>query len=233
MSIIGTNKTVKDIQTGIQISGDKITGISNYVTGITGAGGDGNYLVIELPQAKDDGNTVKCQFEGGRATTLSTSDWQYFIKLKNKKTLTITITGKVNATRTIDISDVVLLQDITKVVTVRDGSLATYNKTVNDLQENVTLSKDAKFTGTLKHVTDYQNGTGITEGNWLAIHINKDALPSENVKVGFEGSLLEPDKKDWNYNFRIDEERKEKPLQIEVDGKVLYLLDLTGLKLNN
>lgn len=109
-SVIGTNKTVKDIQKDIQISGDKVTGTSNHVTGITGAGGDGNYLVIELPQAKDSSNTVKCQYEGGDITTLSTTDYQYLMKLNQKKPVTITITGKVNATRTLDISGVTLGQ---------------------------------------------------------------------------------------------------------------------------
>ena len=108
MSIIGTNKTVKDIQTGIQISGDKVTGTSNHITGITGAGGDGNYLVLELPQAKDVENTVTCKFEGGKATKLSPEDYQYLMKLKNKKPVTITVEGKENATVTLDISGVEL-----------------------------------------------------------------------------------------------------------------------------
>lgn len=109
-SVNKTNKKVQDIQTGIQISGDKVTGTSNYLEDITGAGGKGNYLVLEIPQAKDSGNTVKCQFEGGEETTLDASDYQYLIKLteSGKKPVTITITGNVNATRTLDISGVVL-----------------------------------------------------------------------------------------------------------------------------
>lgn len=109
-SVIGTDKTVKDIQTGMNLQGDKLTGTSNYIESITGAGGEGNYLVIELPQAKDEGNTVKCQFEGGEEITLSTTDYQYLIKLTEggKKPITVTVTGKVNDTRTIDISGVTL-----------------------------------------------------------------------------------------------------------------------------
>ncbi len=107
-SVIGTNKTAKDIQSGIQINGDKVTGTSNHIVGITGAGGDGNYLVIELPQAKDVENKVTCSFEGGSSITLSTTDYQYLIKLNEKKPITITISGKVSATRTLDISGVTL-----------------------------------------------------------------------------------------------------------------------------
>ena len=92
--IIGTNKTAKDIQTDIQISGDKVTGTSNHVTGITGAGEDGNYLALELPQAKDEGNKVTCSFESGSPVTLSTTDYQYLIKLNEKKPITITVTAK-------------------------------------------------------------------------------------------------------------------------------------------
>lgn len=108
--IIGSNKKVKDIQNNIKIDGDKITGESLYCTGIDNAGGDGNYLILELPQAKDSGNTVKCKFEGGKETTLSTSDYQYLIKLNKKKPIVITITGNINATRTLDISEIELKQ---------------------------------------------------------------------------------------------------------------------------
>lgn len=108
--IIGTNKKVKDIQKDIQITGDKVTGTSNYITGITGAGGDGNYLVLELPQAKEKGNKVTCSFEGGSPVTLSTTDYQYLIKLNQKKPVTITITGGIETTRTLDISGVTLAQ---------------------------------------------------------------------------------------------------------------------------
>lgn len=110
-SVNGTNKQVQDIQTGIKVSNDnKVTGKSLYVTGINNAGGDGNYLVLEFPQAKDPENTVKCQFEGGEETKLDASDYQYLIKLteSGKKPITITITGNVNATRTLDISGVIL-----------------------------------------------------------------------------------------------------------------------------
>ena len=103
------NKQAKDIQENIQISEDnKITGKSKYVTDITGAGGEGNYLVLELPQAKDVENTVTCKFEGGKATKLSPADYQYLIKLKNKKPVIITVEGKENATVTLDISKIEL-----------------------------------------------------------------------------------------------------------------------------
>lgn len=102
------NKTAKDIQTDIQISGDKVTGTSNYLKDIENAGGEGNYLVLELPQAKNAKNTVVCSYEGGSPTTLSTKDYQYLIKLKEKKPVTITITGEVEATRTLDISGIEL-----------------------------------------------------------------------------------------------------------------------------
>ena len=108
--VVVNNKTAKDIQTGVQLSGDKITGTSNYVTDIENAGGEGNYFVIELPQAKDVENNVVCQFEGGSPTELSNTDYQYLIKVteSGKKPITITVTGKVEATRTLDISGLIL-----------------------------------------------------------------------------------------------------------------------------
>ena len=103
------NKQAKDIQSNIVISADnKVTGKSKYVSDITNAGGEGNYLVLELPQAKDSENTVTCKFEGGKATKLSPEDYQYLMKLKNKKPVVITVQGKENATVTLDISSVEL-----------------------------------------------------------------------------------------------------------------------------
>ena len=103
------NKQAKDIQTNIIISADnKVTGKSKYVTDIENAGGEGNYLVLEFPQAKDAENTVTCKFEGGKATKLSPEDYQYLIKLKNKKAVVVTVEGKENATVTLDISGVEL-----------------------------------------------------------------------------------------------------------------------------
>ena len=106
-----SNKQAKDIQTGIQVSDDnKVTGTSNYVEDIENAGGEGNYLVLEFPQAKNAKNKVVCSYEGGSPTTLSTNDYQYLIKLKEKKPVTITITGEVEATRTLDLTGVTLGQ---------------------------------------------------------------------------------------------------------------------------
>ena len=103
------NKQARDVQTGIQVSeNNKVTGTSLYVEGIENAGGDGNYLVLEFPQAKNAKNKVVCSYESGSPTTLSTTDYQYLIKLNKKKPITITITGEVEATRTLDISEVVL-----------------------------------------------------------------------------------------------------------------------------
>ena len=232
-------KTVQDLCENLSIEGDNVKGTLNYIenwTEFSKTDNSGNFLPLYFEEAKGQPKgTVKVELKGTGAklkkpVAVDEKDGLIVIQVHDKdNTLEITSEGK--ETRTLNLKNVTLIQDITKVVTVRDGSLATYNKHISDLQEDVTLGKDAKFTGKLKYVEDYQNGTGTTEGNWLAIHINKDTLPSENVKVGFEGNLLEPDKNDWNYNFRIDEERKAKPLQIEVDEKVLYELDLTGLTL--
>ena len=103
------NKQAKDIQSNIVVSADnKVTGKSKYVTDITGAGGEGNYLVLEFPQAKDAENTITCKFEGGKAPKLSPEDYQYLIKLKSKKAVVVTVEGKENATVTLDISGVEL-----------------------------------------------------------------------------------------------------------------------------
>lgn len=236
-------KTVQDLCTDLSLEGDTPTGTLNYIEDWTEfsskkAEQTGNYLPLYFEEAKGQPKgTVKCELKGTGATikkpiAVDPADGLIVFQVHNADN-TIEVTQKGKETRTLVLKDLVLLQDVTKVVTVRDGSLATYNKHVSDLQENVVLSKDAKFTGTLKHVKDYQNGSGTTEGNWLAIHIDKEYLPSENVKVGFgEGLMIEPDKNDWNYNFRIDADRQAKGLQIEVDGKVLYSLDLTGLTLS-
>ena len=71
---------------------------------------NGNYLVLEFPQAKDAENTVVCSFDGGQETKLSTDDYQYLIKLNQKKPITVKVTGKEEANVTLDISGIVLEQ---------------------------------------------------------------------------------------------------------------------------
>lgn len=68
----------------------------------------GNYLVLEFPQAKDTENTVTCSFEGGQETTLSTDDYKYTIKLNQKKPVTVKVSGKEEASVTLDISEIEL-----------------------------------------------------------------------------------------------------------------------------
>ena len=63
---------------------------------------------MEFPQAKDAENTVVCSFEGGEETTLSTEDYQYLIKLNQKKPVTVKVSGKEEATITLDISEIEL-----------------------------------------------------------------------------------------------------------------------------
>ena len=68
----------------------------------------GNYLVLEFPQAKDAENTVVCSFEGGQETKLSTDDYKYTMKLNQKKPVTVKVTGKEEASVTLDISEIEL-----------------------------------------------------------------------------------------------------------------------------
>ena len=63
---------------------------------------------MEFPQAKDSENTVVCSFEDGKETTLSTEDYQYLIKLNQKKPVTVKVSGKEEATITLDISEIEL-----------------------------------------------------------------------------------------------------------------------------
>ena len=51
-----------------------------------------------------------CIYEGGDETTLSAVDYQYLIKLNEKKPVTVKVTGKVTANITLDISEVELEQ---------------------------------------------------------------------------------------------------------------------------
>ncbi len=119
---------------------------------------------------------------------------------------------------------------VTEVIKIRSGTEKTFNKQISDLHDNVTLTSDSRVTGILKYVNDLNVGE-VKKGNFLALHIDNTKLSSENVKMGFEGNLLEPDKNDWNYTFTVDEERKAKKLQLEIEGKVEYSLDISELTL--
>ena len=62
----------------------------------------GNYLVLDAE------NTVTCSYDGGNSTTLSTDDYQYLLKLNKKKPITVQVSGKEEASITLDISEIEL-----------------------------------------------------------------------------------------------------------------------------
>ncbi len=68
----------------------------------------GNYLVLEFPQAKDAENTVICSYEGGQKTKLDANDYKYTMKLNQKKPVTVKVSGKEEASVTLDISEIEL-----------------------------------------------------------------------------------------------------------------------------
>ncbi len=227
------NKQVKDIQMDITVADNKVKGYSKYASGVVGAGGNGNYLMLEFPQAKDAENTVKCSYDGGQETELSPDDYQYLIKLKQKKPIKVDVSGKINKSQTLDISDVAILPKVSEVVSARAQSAATYNKFVRDLQEDdLVFSDDNKVTGTIKYVEDYECGAD-TEGNYIALHIDNTKLPKGTVSFGFAPSTWANfDTNDYNINVKLNKDNRQNiGLSIRVDEKILYTLDLTGLEL--
>lgn len=227
------NKQVKDIQMDVTVVDNKVNGYSKYASGVEGAGGDGNYLMLEFPQAQDAENTVKCSYAGGQETELSPEDYQYLIKLKQKKPIQVEISGKINTSQSLDISDVVILPKVSEVVSARAQSAATYNKYVSDLQEDdLVFSDDNKVTGTIKYVEDYECGVD-TEGNYIALHIDNSKLPKGTISFGFAPSTwANVDTNDYNINVKLNKDNRQNiGLSIRVDEKILYTLDLTGLEL--
>lgn len=90
-------KSVTDLQSGIQIGTDEITGTLNYVTGYTGFSGDaseqsGNYLALHCTAA--DGVTITAQVIGGdHGEATLDEDGLIIFRIKNN-TQKVRITAK-------------------------------------------------------------------------------------------------------------------------------------------
>ncbi len=235
---LGT-KTVGDLQEDIVIKGDKVTGKSKYVTGFTEfnennpAEQEGNYLVIKVEEATQ-GKTVMVKMTGQETSGISKKldPDGILICLIHNQDNKIELTVDSEDTRILDLSELTLMPDVTKVIKPSDGEHQTYNKQVSELQSEIGIAKDGKVTGTLNKVTDYTNDSEHQDGYFLHLHINHENLPSDKIKFGYEGRLVEPDKNDYNYVLYVDEERQSQKVQLELDGKVEYTLDLTGLILS-
>ncbi len=236
------DKNISDLQEDISLDGNKVLGISKYVENFTAFNESnakeqkGNYLLLQFDEAigKPDG-TVKFLLKGSdvnqkKAKSVDPKDGRILLLIHNNNN-EIEITQDEKETRTLTLADLIMLKPTNEVVKPNEGAHETYNTTVENLQQDIAISSDGKVTGILKYITNYQNSSEHKEGNFIHLHINHENLPSENVKFGFEGSLLEPDKDDWNYVMFVDNDRKSKKIQLEVDDKVLYTLDLTELEL--
>ena len=230
------NKKVKDLQVNniqLQNTGSgigKATGTIKWVNDYqTGGDTEGNFIALHVDNTKLPKGEIKFAFDKTEGDP-DKNDWNVNLRIDNKtdKNFKIKVDGEV--VYTLNLEEATLLnkpEDVLKVLAA-DHSMG--NKKVSDLQSDVTISKD-KLTGTSKWI----KGLTLTQGdkdpaNYLALHIEKSKLPSENVKLGIN-NLTDVDKKDWDVLLKITEESIQKPLRIEVDGNVVYNFDLKDVKL--
>ena len=229
-------RKISDLHLDVKIDNKgKITGTLPYVTDfkMTEEGVDGNFLALHLDKTKFPATGVTIGFEGVKFVDIDPDDWNFTARIdEDRKTKGIDI--KVNGEKVyhLDLTGLKLLKDPSKVIVARDGNLPTYNKYVRDLQENVAIDTKGFATGKLLYVTDYQNG-GTTDGNFIALHVNNNELPTENVEFGIGDTWADPDKNDWNLNVLVNEERKSQQIKIRLKDKktVIYSINLSKLEL--
>lgn len=235
------NKKIEELQKNIKVvktgyGTGEMTGTLNYITGYTNpAYSEGNVVSFHIDNTKLPKGTVKIGI-GDTFVDPDMNDWNVNIRLDSSKNREFKIKVDDEILYTLDLSKLVLLKDISTVITPRDGKLPTFNKKVEDLQLDDIVVKGSTFgkgeaTGTIKYVTDYQTG-GDTEGNFIALHVDNTKLPEGEVKFALDGKEASPDMNDWNANLRIDN-KKDKTFKIKVNGEVLYELDLSKLTLLN
>ena len=237
-------KEISELQQDIVFKYDdngdaKVKGILNYIEDYPQfeKGAKGNFLAIECQDAKD-GYEVKWELSEAQKKgegILNADDYTLVCNIhSNTQTIKFTLVEDEYYNTTFDLSELVLDQDISKVITARDGNLDTFNKKVSDLQENVTIQNDGfgkgKATGTSKWVTGYSNPAG-SEGNWIAFHVDNTKLPKGTVKYAISEAEADPDTNDWNVNIRLDN-KSDKIFKIKVNDQVIYELDLNEITLN-
>lgn len=120
------------------------------------------------------------------------------------------------------------------VMKARSAEETSYNKPVSEYQTDVAIAKDGKVTGTLLWATGIE-GAAFTEGNALAVHINKENLPAgatdSNIEIGWSKSVkVALDTKEYNALMRIDTHKGD-TLKLFMNGEMIYEYDLSGLVL--
>ena len=103
----------------------------------------------------------------------------------------------------------------------------TGNKQIEDIEEVEIV--DGKLTGTLKYIQDYQINGQTLGGHVLVLHIDKEKLPSGNIRVGIDKTTT-LDEND-NVYLRVTEQNKTDFVKLSVNSRTLYALDISSLTL--
>lgn len=111
---------MSDLQTGIEIADEEITGTLKHVTGYTGFSGDpaeqeGNYLALHFA-SETTGATITVELVGGTSGPKPLdADGLAILRISDKATQTIKVTaeaeGYTTAERTFDLSGLTLLEE--------------------------------------------------------------------------------------------------------------------------
>lgn len=209
------------------------TGTLKYVTGYTAFDEgtpdhqEGNYFPFKLYK---EGKRIQVKKNGSIVKDVD-YDPNWIIRIENPTDkFEFILDGK--SLVTLDFSQLTLLKPANEVVTVLEQEHGMGNKTVKDLQTNLTISKEAKITGTSLYVTDLKlsGDRSYPDGNYICLHVDKDKLPKGTITLGIN-NLTNVDTKDYDVLLTVTEESKQKPLRVAVDNKVLYEYDLKSLVL--
>ena len=122
-------------------------------------------------------------------------------------------------------------KDISKVVKPIANDTQLLNRQISDLQDNISIDKDGKVTGTSKYVQDFKDFSTLADeqkGNYLALQF-QEAIDGREVKVGIrKQKKLDSD----GQIILILKDGKTKPIKVTVDGDETYELDLSGLTIS-
>lgn len=112
-------------------------------------------------------------------------------------------------------------------------------KKVEELQKDIVINENNKISGTLNHITDYEEFSSNKEeqtGNYLALYFPEAKEGSTiTCEIKGEGAVvkkpIEVDKSDGNIVLKIA--NKEQTIEVVCEEKETRTLDLSELELKN
>lgn len=230
-------KQVSELQSNISTNSGEVIGTLHYVTGYTGFSGkvseqSGHYLALKATAMAGTVITATLVGGSGKIVTLDEDGMIVFrITATTQKVQFMATKDGETYTMTLPLTNVVLIPQLSLIVSAVTDNRNLFGKVASDLQENIVVTSSA-ITGTSKYVDDYTGFSGdVSEqsGNYIALIAEPNIAGATVVYHGTNGDVTLDS--DHTIVIRIINENARQFTATYDTQTVNVSLDISGLTL--